>query len=141
MRAQLLSEPEKPDDADLDARLDALRSRIDTKRPKADGDGRVSSEKVGAGGIGQAFKLSSEFIAGIVVGAGLGYLFDQFFDTTPWGMIVLLLLGFCAGILNVLRSAGMVAESEMRLRPAQEMAKKSSKDGDVSQPERSDGGD
>ncbi|EFL90966.1 AtpZ/AtpI family protein [Ahrensia sp. R2A130] len=125
-----MSDSEKPDDTDLDARLDSLRSRIDTKRPKTDDNGRVAAEKVGAGGIGQAMKLSSEFIAGIVVGAGLGYLFDQFFDTTPWGMIILLLLGFCAGILNVLRSAGMVAESEMRLRPAQEMARKSGNNSD-----------
>ncbi len=60
-------------------------------------------------GYGQAMKLSSEFISAIVVGAVLGYLFDHFVGTTPWGMIVLLLLGFCAGVLNVLRSAGKVA--------------------------------
>lgn len=60
-------------------------------------------------GYAQAMKLSSEFIAAIVVGAILGYLFDRFLGTAPWGMIVLLLLGFCAGVLNVLRAAGMVA--------------------------------
>lgn len=56
-----------------------------------------------------AVKLSSEFVAAIIVGALLGYLLDHFAGTGPWGMIVLLLLGFCAGVLNVLRSAGMVA--------------------------------
>ncbi|MFP5075978.1 AtpZ/AtpI family protein [Rhizobium sp. YIM 134829] len=56
-----------------------------------------------------AIKLSSEFVAAIIVGALLGYLLDHFAGTAPWGMIVLLLLGFCAGVLNVLRSAGMVA--------------------------------
>lgn len=60
-------------------------------------------------GYAQAMKLSSEFISAIVVGALLGYLFDRFVGTAPWGMIVLLLLGFCAGVLNVLRSAGMVS--------------------------------
>ncbi|MOA58470.1 putative F0F1-ATPase subunit [compost metagenome] len=40
----------------------------------------------------------------------LGYLLDYFVGTTPWGMIVLLLLGFCAGVLNVLRSTGAVAK-------------------------------
>ncbi|MGV8936183.1 MAG: AtpZ/AtpI family protein [Allorhizobium sp.] len=60
-------------------------------------------------GYAQAMKLSSEFISAIVVGAILGYLFDRFVGTTPWGMIVLLLLGFCAGVLNVLRSAGKVS--------------------------------
>jgi ATP synthase protein I len=48
-------------------------------------------------------------VAAIIVGALLGYLLDHFVGTGPWGMIILLLLGFCAGVLNVLRSAGMVA--------------------------------
>lgn len=60
-------------------------------------------------GYAQAMKLSSEFISAIIVGAVLGFLFDRFVGTAPWGMIVLLLLGFCAGVLNVLRSAGKVA--------------------------------
>ena len=126
-----MSEPNKQDDSDLDARLDSLRSRIETKRPTRESRSEVD-KKGDVGGVGQAFKLCSEFIAGILVGAGLGYLFDTFFETTPWGMIVLLLLGFCAGILNVLRSAGMVAESEMRLRSAQEMAQKDGRTGDKS---------
>lgn len=62
-------------------------------------------------GFAVAMKLSSEFISAIVVGAMLGYLLDHFAGTSPWGMIVLLLLGFVAGVLNVLRSAGVVAQS------------------------------
>lgn len=54
--------------------------------------------------------MSSEFVAGVLVGAGLGYLLDQFAGTSPWGLIVFLMLGFAAGVLNVLRAAGVVAE-------------------------------
>lgn len=61
-------------------------------------------------GFGLAMKLSSEFISAVIVGAMLGYLLDHFAGTSPWGMIILLLLGFCAGVLNVLRSAGVVAK-------------------------------
>ena len=61
-------------------------------------------------GFALAIKLSSEFISAVIVGAMLGYLLDHFAGTSPWGMIVLLLLGFCAGVLNVLRSAGVVAK-------------------------------
>jgi ATP synthase protein I len=61
-------------------------------------------------GYAEAMKLSSEFIAAIVVGGILGYVLDRYAGTGPWGLIVLLLLGFCAGVLNVLRSAGMVAQ-------------------------------
>ena len=60
--------------------------------------------------IGQAIKLSSEFIAGIVGRCWFGYVIDRLAGTSPWGLIVFLLLGFGAGVLNVLRSAGMVAE-------------------------------
>jgi ATP synthase protein I len=44
-----------------------------------------------------------------LVGAGLGWLIDHWFGTTPWGLIIFLLLGFAAGVLNVMRSAGVVA--------------------------------
>ncbi|UGY11244.1 MULTISPECIES: AtpZ/AtpI family protein [unclassified Phyllobacterium] len=65
-----------------------------------------------ASGVAQAVKLSSEFIAGVLAGAGLGWLADRFLGTSPWGLIVLLLLGFCAGTLNILRSTGRVAENQ-----------------------------
>lgn len=60
--------------------------------------------------VAQAMKLSSEFIAGIVVGAVIGWALDRYAGTSPWGLIVFLLLGFGAGTLNVLRSAGYVAD-------------------------------
>ena len=45
----------------------------------------------------------------MIVGAGLGWLVDRWFGITPWGLIIFLLLGFAAGVLNVMRSAGVVA--------------------------------
>ena len=61
-------------------------------------------------GMALGFKISSEFISAVAVGAILGYGLDYYAGTSPWGMIILLLLGFCAGVLNVLRSVGKVAE-------------------------------
>lgn len=55
-------------------------------------------------GWGRGFRLASEFVAAIIVGALLGWGVDSLFGTTPWGMIILLLLGFAAGILNVIRA-------------------------------------
>jgi len=57
----------------------------------------------------RAFGLSSELVAGVVVGAGLGWLADRWLGIAPWGLIVFVLLGFTAGVLNVMRSAGVVA--------------------------------
>jgi ATP synthase protein I len=45
----------------------------------------------------------------VLVGAGLGWLIDRLLGISPWGLIVFLLLGFAAGVLNVMRSAGLSA--------------------------------
>ncbi len=98
-------------DADRSESLDARRKRLDAQllaRRKVEPEG--GSNREASKGYALAVKLSSEFIAGVVVGVLLGYLFDRFLGTSPWGLIVFLLLGFCAGVLNVLRSTGAVAQ-------------------------------
>ena len=96
-------------DADLEQRRRALDKALAERDPSRSPAG--SDRQNGAGsGIGAALKMSGEFVAGILVGAGLGYLLDQFAGTSPWGLIVFLMLGFAAGVLNVLRAAGVVAE-------------------------------
>ena len=67
-------------------------------------DGRSESSAQ----VAQAMKLSSEFIAGIVVGALIGWFIDRVAATSPWGLIIFLMLGFAAGVLNVLRATGKV---------------------------------
>jgi ATP synthase protein I len=105
----------RPDirDDDLERRRQKLEASLATRRPdrREEGKGARSSSTAG---YGQALKLSSEFIAGIAVGAGLGWAIDRMAGTSPWGLIVFLLLGFGAGILNVLRSAGVVADQGLK---------------------------
>jgi len=55
-------------------------------------------------GMSRGFRLASEFVAAILVGAGLGWIIDSVLPTRPWAMVVLLLLGFAAGVLNVVRA-------------------------------------
>ena len=52
-------------------------------------------------------------MAGVLLGAGLGWLIDLWLGISPWGMIVFLLLGFTAGVLNVMRAAGVVRANRM----------------------------
>ncbi len=56
------------------------------------------------------FRLSSELIAGVVVGAGIGWGLDHLLSISPWGLIVFVLLGFIAGVVNVVRSAGVAPD-------------------------------
>lgn len=101
--------------AALSERLDDLGVRIDVKTGQKLRELKQRSRSTSRG-IGQAMRLSSEFIAAIFAGAGIGYLVDLLAGTSPWALIVFLLLGFAAGVLNVLRVAGLIAESNLHLR-------------------------
>ena len=58
-----------------------------------------------ASGFARGFRLATELVAGILVGAGIGWVLDRLIGTSPVGLIIFLLLGFAAGILNVVRAA------------------------------------
>jgi ATP synthase protein I len=104
-----------PDEAALSARLGSLDRRLSKIR-----DGReVRTDQPGAGSgdgaartsaMARGFQLSSELIAGVVVGALMGWGFDRLLSTSPFGLIVFVLLGFVAGVLNVIRSAGVAPD-------------------------------
>jgi ATP synthase protein I len=63
--------------------------------------------------IARGFRLSTELVAAVLVGAALGWVLDRLLGIAPWGMIVFLLLGFAAGVLNVMRTAGVVPSSPL----------------------------
>lgn len=105
-------EQEKPtssDDAALSARLKSLDARLDkasvdrreteVSRTRSTSDSRA---------LGQAFRLSAEFVSGVAAGGIIGWLVDRLFGIGPWGLIVCIILGFCAGMLNLMRAAGAV---------------------------------
>ena len=84
--------------ADLEARIARAQARSPAQ---AEAEQMRQSDM---SGLSRGFRLASEFAAAILVGAGLGYLIDMVLPTRPWAMIVLLLLGFAAGVLNVVRA-------------------------------------
>ena len=98
------------DEAALSGRLQRLGEGLGQVRGRA---GPPSEDPGGdrattASGYAKGFRLSSELVGGVLVGAGLGWLVDRLLGISPWGFIVFLLLGFVAGVLNVMRSAGVV---------------------------------
>ena len=99
-------------DSDLSARLKRLEVQLDRKRDSAP-DRAADSERSPSGhsGLGNAFRMSAEFVAGVIAGGGLGWLFDRWLGTSPWGLIVFLMLGFAAGVYNVMRASGFMTRS------------------------------
>jgi ATP synthase protein I len=101
---------EPPDDeAALSARLQRLGNRLaQANRPSENGSG--SRQTADPSAIARGFRLSTELVAGVLVGAMIGWLLDRWLGISPWGLIIFLLLGFAAGVLNVMRAAGIVRE-------------------------------
>lgn len=101
-----------PDEAALSARLGSLDQRLskvrnDRKTRIDQSDQEGGSTQARASAMAMGLRLSSELVAGVIVGTVLGWGFDRLFSTSPWGLIVLMLCGFAAGVINVMRSAGV----------------------------------
>jgi ATP synthase protein I len=108
------------DEAALSARLGNLDQRLskirDSRKTGTDQSGNEQdTAQARASAMAMGLRLSSELVAGVLVGAGLGWGFDRLLSTSPWGLIVFLLLGFTAGVLNVMRTAGAMAKQSERL--------------------------
>ena len=78
-----------------------LKDRLKNARKKL----KVEKENPQTSNIGQAFKLSTELVAAVLVGTIIGFILDNWFDTKPWLIIIFFFVGVFAGILNVIRSA------------------------------------
>jgi ATP synthase protein I len=103
------------DEAALSARLGNLNHRLseirDSRKIRTDQPGTEGGDGAArASAMARGFRLSSELIAGVVVGAAIGWGIDHLLPTSPWGLIVFVLLGFIAGVVNVVRSAGVAPD-------------------------------
>jgi ATP synthase protein I len=93
-------QPERTGEATRD-----LASRIaSAKRDRAVEDNRASADaSPEMSGMARGMRIGTEFIAAILVGTGFGYLIDLGLGTSPWGLLIMFMVGFAAGILNVTR--------------------------------------
>ena len=78
-----------------------LKDRLKNARKKS----KVEKENPQTSNIGQAFTLSTELVAAVLVGTIIGFILDNWFDTKPWLIIIFFFVGVVAGILNVIRAA------------------------------------
>lgn len=82
-----------------------LASRIASAKKERDlRDGNASGTVSGdMSGMARGMRIATEFIAAILVGTFIGYLIDLGLGTSPWGLLIMFLVGFAAGIQNVIR--------------------------------------
>lgn len=93
--------------SDLGARLEQVKAEARAKRGPEPGD------RARGAAMGQAMKIAIELVVGIAVGGFIGKVLDDQFGTAPWLLILFLMLGFAAGLLNIVRTARRLqAEAE-----------------------------
>ena len=91
---------------DNDDGLRNLGDRLDKARRAAGLPVPGSAPPEGDGNaLAVGLRIGLELIVAVFVGVGLGWAFDNWLGTGPWGLIVFLLLGFGAGVANVFRIA------------------------------------
>jgi ATP synthase protein I len=94
------------DDRDLGSIKDRLRT-LDKKLDSAQDRQPRETQDPGARGeaMGFALRIATELVAGVFVGALLGWALDKWLGTAPILLIVCLLLGIAGGLLNSVRAA------------------------------------
>src|SRR5262245_39678256 len=98
------------DEAALTERLRRLGERLEQPTSSPPSETPAPRPTSDASGLAQGLRLSTELVAGVVVGGLIGWFLDRWLGISPWGFIVFVLLGFAAGILNLMRSAGLLPE-------------------------------
>lgn len=96
-----------PDEAE---RLKALEARIAAARqaqtPKPHTEEHYSQAHL-------AWRMVIELVAGMGIGFGIGYGLDVLFGTSPWLMVIFVILGFIAGVKTMVRSAEEVQRKQV----------------------------
>jgi ATP synthase protein I len=93
-------DPKKGTLDDLGARLESAKGvPIDPTKIKTD----YSLESGNA--LGLAFRVGVELISAVAVGTAIGWGLDHWLETRPWFMLVFIVIGGAAGIINVYRMA------------------------------------
>lgn len=97
--------------AAIGKRLDAVKTR---REPASrSGDSRARGEA-----FAKAFRFAAELLVGVGVGGFIGWALDRQLGTGPWLLVVFVMLGFAAGMTNVIRGA----QAEQRKQQASQLA-------------------
>ena len=82
----------------------SFKTRLEIAKKKINNKNAGSKNEKNSN-FGEAFKMSTELVAAVVVGTIIGFILDNWFDTKPLLIIIFFLFGAIAGIINVFRAA------------------------------------
>lgn len=94
---------------ELDEKLSAGRQRLQPDEQRG----------ANASNLGLAWRLTIEMLAGIGVGGFIGWWMDKVLATKPIFMLLMLVLGMGAGLMNSIRTVNEMRRKQDRLDAAQ----------------------
>lgn len=89
-----MADDRRTDGDELDRRI--ADAKAQHQRGVSPAEGRAES---------RGWALGVEFVGAVLVSAFIGWLIDRFAGTSPWAMIVFLLLGFVTGTYRAMKTS------------------------------------
>lgn len=99
------------DRAAIKRRSQDLGNRLERLRQTGAPERTAQPRSTATSAVGDAFKMAIEPAVGVVVGVGVGLMVDNALGSKPFGLIIGLLLGAAAGMLNLFRAAQRTTKS------------------------------
>jgi ATP synthase protein I len=85
-------------DQDFAARLAAAKGQLPGAKQAA------GARPAAPTGWGFGLRVGVDLVAGVLVGLAIGYGLDHVLGTKPWMLVVFIILGMGAGMMNVFRT-------------------------------------
>lgn len=85
-------------------RSEDIGKQLDSAQAQRKAVEEAQDKAANAKGMALGMRLSSEFVAAIVIGGLIGYGLDQWLGTKPWLFLLFFMLGLAAAILTVTRA-------------------------------------
>jgi ATP synthase protein I len=84
--------------SDLGERLGKVKAQHQT-----DAQADLDAEMRGRG-MAYGMRMAAELVGAVIVGGAIGWGLDRWLGSTPWLFLLFFVLGFAAGVLNVVRA-------------------------------------